>query len=224
MFMTIFTTYSELSVEGLTNLLVDRVLSLNIDPADSKEKLVDNIIKTPENSIDPKGSLEKAAVIIDIMEKVVLKHAGDFLKGAHIMVEDNGDMYDTLKDMGLVKERISSHHRSNKAESDASVQAGEIFREFLVGKTKDGKTWFQLEAHSIGGLSNFVKHMIDYVTYVLTGKNVGQYGLSEHVDSKPITLNAKEVKKKTQNKTPIATSKFVQRIEDTKKTTQHIGR
>ncbi|MDR0774950.1 MAG: hypothetical protein LBE72_06645 [Rickettsia sp.] len=207
--MTIFTTYSELSVEGLTNLLVDRVLSLNIDPADSKEKLVDNIIKTPENSIDPKGSLEKAAVIIDIMEKVVLKHAGDFLKGAHIMVEDNGDMYDTLRDMGLVKERISSHHRGNKAESDASVQAGEIFREFLVGKTKDGKTWFQLEAHSIGGLSNFVKHMIDYVTYVLTGKNVGQYGLSEHVDSKPITLNAKEVKEKTQNKTPIATSKFV---------------
>ncbi|WP_375331350.1 hypothetical protein [Candidatus Tisiphia endosymbiont of Oplodontha viridula] len=199
-------------------------MGLDIDPADSKEKLIDNIIKTPEDSIDPKGSLEKAGVIIDIMEKVVLQHAGDFLKGAHIMVEDNGDMYDTLKDLGLVRERISSHHRGNKAESDASVQAGEIFREFLVGKTKDGKTWFQLEAHSIGGLSNFVKHMIDYVTYVLTGKNVGQYGLSEHVDSKPITLNTKEVKEKTQNNTPIATSKFVQRIEDTKKTTQHIGR
>ncbi|MFP3018491.1 MAG: hypothetical protein ACEY3E_06400 [Candidatus Tisiphia sp.] len=222
--MTIFTAYSELSIEDLTSLLVDRVLGLDIDPADSKEKLIDNIIKTPEDSIDPKGSLEKAGVIIDIMEKVVLQHAGDFLKGAHIMVEDNGDMYDTLKDLGLVRERISSHHRGNKAESDASVQAGEIFREFLVGKTKDGKTWFQLEAHCIGGLSNFIKHMIDYVTYVLTGKNVGQYGLSEHVDSKPITLNAKEVKEKTQNKTPIATSKFVQRIEDTKKTTQHIGR
>lgn len=78
---------------------------------------------------------------------------GDFLKGAHIMVEDNGTMYDALKDLGLVKERISSHHRDNKAESDASVQAGEIFRGFLVGKTKDGKTRFQLEAHSMGGLA-----------------------------------------------------------------------
>lgn len=105
------------------------------------------------------------------------------------------------------------------------MQAGEIFREFLVGKTKDGKTWFQLEAHAIGGeLSNFVKHMIDYVTYVLTGKNVGQYGLSEHVDSKPITLNAKAVQEKTQKKSPAATPKFVERIEDKKKETQHIGR
>ncbi|MDR0329149.1 MAG: hypothetical protein LBH99_00485 [Rickettsia sp.] len=214
--------YSKLNVEDLKNLLVNRVKSLNINPADSKEKLIHNIIKTPEKSIDPKGSLEKAGVIIDIMEKVVLQHTSDFLKGAHVMVEDNGDMYDTLKDLGLVKERISSHHRGNKAESDASVQAGEIFREFLVGKTKDGKTWFQLEAHSIGGLSNFVKHMIDYVTYVLTGKNVGQYGLSEHVDSKPITLKTKEVKEKTQKKTPTATAKFVQRIGDEKRKTQHL--
>ncbi|WP_341755903.1 hypothetical protein [Candidatus Tisiphia endosymbiont of Ptychoptera albimana] len=219
-----FTRYSELNVEDLKNLLVDRVKGLNINPADSKEKLIHNIIKTPEKSIDPKGSLEKAGVIIDIMEKVVLQHAGDFLKGAHVMVEDNGDMYDTLKDLGLVKERISSHHRGNKAEPDASVQAGEIFREFLVGKTKDGKTWFQLEAHSIGGLSNFIKHMIDYVTYVLTDKNVGQYGLSEHVDSKPITLKTKEVKEKTQKKTPTTTAKFVQRIGDEKRKTQLIER
>jgi hypothetical protein len=122
MFITIkefFTRYSELNVEDLKNLLVNRVKDLNIEPADSKEKLIHNIIKTPENSIDPKGSLEKAGVIIDIMEKVVLQHAGDFLKGAHIMVEDNGSMYDTLKDLGLVKERISSHHRGNKAELDA---------------------------------------------------------------------------------------------------------
>ncbi|WP_341757633.1 hypothetical protein [Candidatus Tisiphia endosymbiont of Ditula angustiorana] len=219
-----FTEYSELNVEDLKNLLVNRVNLLPINPLDSKKALVQNILKTPKNSTDPKGSLEKAGVIIDIMEKVVFQHTSDFLKGAHIMVEDNGSMYDTLKDLGLVKERISSHHRGNKAESDASVQAGEIFREFLVGKTKDGKTWFQLEAHSIGGLSNFVKHMIDYVTYVLTGKNVGQYGLSEHVDSKPITLNSKEVKEKTQKKTPTATLKFVERIEDKKKETQHIGR
>lgn len=46
-----FTRYSELNVEDLKNLLVDRVKGLNINPADSKEKLIHNIIKTPEKSI-----------------------------------------------------------------------------------------------------------------------------------------------------------------------------
>ncbi|WP_425362643.1 hypothetical protein [Candidatus Tisiphia endosymbiont of Hybos culiciformis] len=211
----ITTDYSTLKVENLREHLVERVESLPIDPPDTKKALIQNILKTPKKSTNPMDSLQKAAVIIDIMAKVVLPHSSDFLQGAHIMVEDNGSMYDKLKDLGLIKERFSSHHRGNKAESDASIQAGEIFREFLVGKTKDGKTWFQLEAHSIGGISNFVKHMVDYITYVLTGKNVGQYGLSEHVDSKPIILNAKQINQKTKEgiSSPTTTN-FVKKIEE----------
>ncbi|WP_341749027.1 hypothetical protein [Candidatus Tisiphia endosymbiont of Sialis lutaria] len=210
----ITTDYSELKVESIRDHLVERVESLPIDPPDTKKALIQNILNTPKSSVNPKDSLQKAAVIIDIMAKVVLSHSSDFLQGAHIIVEDNGSMYDKLKDLGLVKERFSSHHRGNKAESDASIQAGEIFREFLVGKTKDGKTWFQLEAHSIGGIKNFVKHMVDYITYVLTGKNVGQYGLSEHVDSNPIVLDAKQVNQKTKKQASLTTSNFVKKIEE----------
>ncbi|OZG31241.1 hypothetical protein [Rickettsia endosymbiont of Culicoides newsteadi] len=188
--------------------------TLPIDPPDTKKALIQNILNTPKSSVNPKDTLQKAAVIIDIMAKVVLPHSSDFLQGAHIIVEDNGSMYDKLKDLGLVKERFSSHHRGNKAESDVSIQAGEIFREFLVGKTKDGKTWFQLEAHSIGGIKNFVKHMVDYITYVLTGKSVGQYGLSEHVDSNPIVLDAKQVNQKTKKQASLTTSNFVKKIEE----------
>lgn len=210
----ITTDYSELKVESIRDHLVERVESLPIDPPDTKKALIQNILNTPKSSVNPKDTLQKAAVIIDIMAKVVLSHSSDFLQGAHIIVEDNGSMYDKLKDLGLVKERFSSHHRGNKAESDASIQAGEIFREFLVGKTKDGKTWFQLEAHSIGGIKNFVKHMVDYITYVLTGKNVGQYGLSEHVDSNPIVLDAKQVNQKTKKQASLTTSNFVKKIEE----------
>ncbi|WP_425360166.1 MULTISPECIES: hypothetical protein [unclassified Candidatus Tisiphia] len=210
----ITTDYSELKVESIRDHLVERVESLPIDPPDTKKALIQNILNTPKSSVNPKDTLQKAAVIIDIMAKVVLPHSSDFLQGAHIIVEDNGSMYDKLKDLGLVKERFSSHHRGNKAESDASIQAGEIFREFLVGKTKDGKTWFQLEAHSIGGIKNFVKHMVDYITYVLTGKNVGQYGLSEHVDSNPIVLDAKQVNQKTKKQASLTTSNFVKKIEE----------
>lgn len=44
------------------------------------------------------------------------------------------------------------------------------------------------------------------------------------MDSKPITLKTKEVKEKTQKKTPTTTAKFVQRIGDEKRKTQHIER
>jgi hypothetical protein len=57
-----------------------------------------------------------------------------------------------------------------------------------------GKTWFQLEAHSTGGLKNLIGHLVDYIYYKCTGKNVGQYGLSQHVDSKPIDIDINNIK------------------------------
>jgi hypothetical protein len=145
----------------------------------------------PDEPTDKKKEeLVKAAVVLDIISTVVFENASEVAKGAHVMIEDGGKLYDALKDAGIVKERHSSHHNNNKAAGnrDVSIQGGKIFREFLVGKTNDGKTWFQVEAHSVGGLSNFIAHMIDWVYYKCTGKNVGQYGLSEHIDSNPINV------------------------------------
>lgn len=186
--------YDEYTPLDIKNRILKNLNKLPIDDK-MREDIKKNIDIIPDNpSIEQFGELKKASMIIDIVRKVVYAKAEEAFKGGHIMIQDNGSLYDTLKKNGLVKDRISSHHKTNKAESDASMQAGEIFKEFLVGKTKDGKTWFQLEAHSMGGIKNFIGHLIDFIKYKLTGKNVGQYGLSEHVDSKPIqgTYNSQD--------------------------------
>ncbi|WP_341757096.1 MULTISPECIES: hypothetical protein [unclassified Candidatus Tisiphia] len=63
--------------------------------------------------------------------------------------------------------------------------------------------------------------MVYYITYALTGKNVGQYGLSEHVDSKPIILNAKQIdQKKNEGISPTTTTNFVKKIEEDRNRTK----
>ena len=153
-----------------------------------KAKLIKNIDSAPDdpNSDLVKEELRKAAIVMHIIDKTVFSHSSEVVKGAHVIVPDGGELYDELVKQNLVQNRISSHHRGNKGGSDASIQGGEIFREFLVGKTKDGKTWFQVEGHSTGGLANFIGHMVDYLCYKFTGQNIGQYGSSKHLDSNPI--------------------------------------
>lgn len=190
--------FSKQSPAALKESMILIVQAMPIDPASVKAKLIANIEAVPDEPTDKqKKDLVSAAVVLDIISTVVFENASKVAKGAHVMIEDGGKLYDALKDTGIVKERHSSHHNNNKAPGsrDVSIQGGKIFREFLVGKTNDGKTWFQVEAHSVGGLSNFIAHMIDWVYYKCTGKNVGQYGLSEHIDSNPINVDMKGVKK-----------------------------
>jgi hypothetical protein len=185
-----------LPVETLKAHMVELVLIMPIEPKIQK-RIIANINATPNNpTIKQKDELEKASVVMHIMKEVVFDHAAEVAKGAHVMVNDNGALYDKLMKQGIVNNRYSSHHKKNKSGSDVSLQGGEIFREFLVGKTKDGKTWFQLEAHSTGGLKNLIGHLVDYIYYKCTGKNVGQYGLSQHIDSKPIDIDIKNIKAK----------------------------
>jgi len=167
--------------------LVDILKEIDI-PINIKEALVQNIFSTKTTI----NSLKKAEVILELIANLS-EHSTEILKGGHVMLEDDGKLYDHLKRKRLITDRISSHHKNNKAESDASMNAGDIFKEFLIGKTKDGKTWFQLEAHSLGGVTNFIGHIIDFLKYIITGNNVGQYGLSEHVDKKPINISKRKV-------------------------------
>jgi hypothetical protein len=174
--------------------MLDVVEGMKIDKS-AKDKLCTNIKAAQDNVTGrPLEELKKAATVLDIIKNTGLDDSSEIMYGAHVIIKDKGRLYDRLKEKGIVTERYSSHHNKNKPEGvkDISIQGGEIFREFLVGKTKDGKTWFQVEAHSIGGLKNFIAHLIDYIQYKITGKNVGQYGFSKHVDSNPIDVNIKK--------------------------------
>jgi hypothetical protein len=89
---------------------------------------------------------------------------------------------------------MSSHHRTvdKKATPDYGLD-GPLVRESLHGKATVG-TWVQLErtkaSFQWGKLPTWsdVVHIRDYVLYRLTGKNVGPWGLSAHVDTRPMLL------------------------------------
>ncbi len=190
--------YKDYSVDELKYHMLTRINTMPIEDK-AKKQLMSNIEKFPNNaSPEQIKELNKAAIVLDIIQATVFDHASEVLKGGHVMIKDEGKLYDALVEKGIVKERHSSHHNANKVEGkrDVSLQGGEIFKEFLVGKTKDGKTWFQLEAHSMGGIKNFIGHMIDYIKYKISGKNVGQYGLSAHIDSNPIEVTKNQAREK----------------------------
>jgi hypothetical protein len=202
--------YSKWDASALKQRILDNVSSMLPESAPERSMVLQNIDAL--NPVDANlNELKKATIVTDIVQHIVHDHAVEVMKGAHIMIDDGGDLYDQLVSAEVVSTRVSSHHKNNKKASDVSLQAGEIFREFLVGKTEDGKTWFQIEAHSATTsvsvttipkvIKDLILHLVDFIQYKWTGKNVGQYGLSEHTDQNPITASYKkeqELNKATQ--------------------------
>ena len=182
--------FNELETRKLKEYMLNHIDIIGGLEEQIKNKIKGNIIVIPDHpSPIQRQNLENAAIILNIIKQVALDHFAEVVKGAHITVEDNGKLYEALIGTGLLRKRSSSHYPDNQLASDASMQGGEIFRELLIGKTPSGKTWFQLERHSVGSLKNFLWHIADYIHYKISGKNVGQYGVSEHVDSKPIQIS-----------------------------------
>ena len=114
------------------------------------------------------------------------------LQGAHVVVGDD-DLYQRWI-FPTSRRRMSSHHRAvdKKATPDYGLD-GPLVRESLHGKAAVG-TWVQLErtkaSFQWGKLPTWsdVVHIRDYILYRITGKNVGPWGLSAHVDTRPMML------------------------------------
>ncbi|CAL7962119.1 hypothetical protein MIDIC_410019 [Alphaproteobacteria bacterium] len=119
----------------------------------------------------------------------------DVFKGSHVIIKDGGNLYKKFKELGteLARERISSHHRGKKT-PDLGIGSEYAFPELLVGTTKDGNTYLQFEGSPVKDLRSFISHMMDFVLYVITGKNIGPYGRSEHTEhTNPIVLMPKYI-------------------------------
>jgi hypothetical protein len=114
------------------------------------------------------------------------------LQGAHVLVGDD-DLYERWI-FPTSRRRMSSHHRTvdKKTTPDYGLD-GPLVRESLHGKAEVG-TWVQLERTKAtfqwGKLPTWsdAVHIRDYVLYRITGKNVGPWGLSAHVDTRPMLL------------------------------------
>ena len=121
-----------------------------------------------------------------------------FLQGAHVIVGE-----DALYERWIFprsRKRMSSHHRTvDKTATPDYGLDGPLVRESLHGKASVG-TWIQLERTKAtfrwGRLPTWsdVLHLRDYVIYRLTGKNVGPWGLSAHVDTRPMVLRPAHIR------------------------------
>jgi hypothetical protein len=120
------------------------------------------------------------------------------LQGAHVIVGE-----DSLYERWIFpasRKRMSSHHRTvDKATTPDYGLDGPLVRESLHGKAPFG-TWIQLERTKAtfrwGTLPTWsdVVHLRDYVIYRITGKNVGPWGLSAMVDTRPMVLRPTHIR------------------------------
>jgi hypothetical protein len=136
---------------------------------------------------------EEVRVMSDLVDHgMAIPELVSVLQGAHVVVGD-----DTLYERWIFpksRRRMSSHHRRvDKAATPDYGLDGPLVRESLHGKAAMG-TWVQLERTKAtfqwGKLPTWsdVIHIRDYLIYRATGKNVGPWGLSAHVDTRPMVL------------------------------------
>lgn len=116
------------------------------------------------------------------------------LKGAHVRLDDNGEMYEKwVSELHKKNERVSSH----KSNTQQYGIQGPFIKELLFSRTNDQEgnkyTWFQLENHPVS-MGHIIRHMIDYFKYKITQENQGPFGSSPFTDSAPIILKVKSSK------------------------------
>ncbi len=166
----------------------------------------DEILKNLE-----KASLSERMLTLDVLEHLteyvhsapnektkearkadVAERMAEFLKGGQIIFPDEGaELYGKWSKFpkNLISRKGTSSHKS---EDEQFAVRGPFVKEALFGTRKgaDGKkhNWLQLESHPTG-LRHLLGHLVSYVIYKITGKNIGPYGRSKYTEANPIKLS-----------------------------------
>ncbi len=137
----------------------------------------------------------EAAIIADLeTHGLDVRQLREVLCGAHVLV-DAPELYERWR-FPKSRERLSSHHKTvdKKTYPDIGLN-GPLVREKLHGRTEAG-TWVQLEKTPVAIGKGFplpsltdVKHLMDYVVYRITKRNVGPWGLSGMTERRPMYLS-----------------------------------
>lgn len=114
------------------------------------------------------------------------------LKGGHLRFDDNGSLYAELVEK--FKQGIKARYSSHASCQTQYSFSGLVLKEVLFGVYEDSTnkkrmTWLQMEKHSTTTLMNLTLHMIDYLVYKVSKKNIGPCGSSIHTDSNPLIIN-----------------------------------
>lgn len=115
----------------------------------------------------------------------------EVLQGAHLVLPldqgPSGDYYDFLRRLPGAHERISSHQSDR---TQYGIPEGSVVSTLLIGSVQ-GRVWLQLEGSVWDPFHvplSSVCHVIDYIQYKLTGRNVGPLGSSSHTDKNPLLV------------------------------------
>jgi hypothetical protein len=139
---------------------------------------------------------EEAAVLADLeAHGLDVNQLRDVLCGGHVLV-DNPDLYERWRFPKVTRQRLSSHHKTVDKQTYPDLgMHGPLVREKLHGRTANG-TWVQLEktpaafgaGHRLPSW-NDVLHLVDFVVYRVTKRNVGPWGLSAVTERRPMYLS-----------------------------------
>jgi hypothetical protein len=138
----------------------------------------------------------EAAVLADLeAHGLDVNQLRDVLWGGHVLI-DNPDLYERWRFPKVTRQRLSSHHRTMDKQSYPDLgMHGPLVREKLHGRTLSG-TWMQLEKTPAAFGSghrvptwNDVLHLVDFVVYRVTKRNVGPWGLSAATERRPMYLS-----------------------------------
>ena len=138
---------------------------------------------------------EEAAVVADLEHHGLdVEQLRDVLCGGHVLV-DEPSLYDRWRFPKGSRERLSSHHKNIDKQRYPDIgMRGPLVREKLHGRTTEG-TWVQLEKTpaSLGARKlptwHDVQHLLDYIVYRVTKRNVGPWGLSGSTEKRPMYLS-----------------------------------
>ena len=139
---------------------------------------------------------EEAAVLADLeAHGLDVNQLRDVLWGGHVLIDDP-DLYERWRFPKVTRQRLSSHHRTMDKQTYPDLgMHGPLVREKLHGRTANG-TWVQLEktpaAFGAGHRLptwNDVQHLVDFVVYRVTKRNVGPWGLSAVTERRPMYLS-----------------------------------
>jgi hypothetical protein len=137
----------------------------------------------------------EAAIVADLESHGLdVQQLREVLFGAHVLV-DAPELYERWR-FPKSRERLSSHHKTiDKRQYPDLGLRGPLVREKLHGRTQAG-TWVQLEktpAAMGNGLRlptvTDLRHLMDYVVYRVTKRNVGPLGLSGVTEKRPMYLS-----------------------------------
>src|SRR5215217_6759689 len=139
---------------------------------------------------------EEAAVLSDLESYGLdVNQLRDVLYGGHVLIDDP-ELYERWRFPKVTRQRLSSHHRTVDKQSYPDLgMHGPLVREKLHGRTANG-TWVQLEKTpaAFGGRHrlptwNDVLHLVDFIVYRVTKRNVGPWGLSSATERRPMYLS-----------------------------------